>query len=275
MSYKQQNQFLDFFALHGVTHTNFAVLSSDKKMKGDARERGRAESEKSMGWAWHENARGGDVYIRPARTINDEPQAWRMVFLDDLGADAAAAVSARCGALIVCTSPGLHHAWIPTSRPLDERERAAVQRQLAGEFGGDPASISGEHFGRMPGYKNQKRGGCWVNIISESSLPPLIVGDVPLPDDETGGGSQTTARAARAASQVTGGGGVDDSESGREFGWALGRMAWALRAGCFDDEMPKIRQKLAEQAAARGKKNPAQYAEITARNAAQQIGLPI
>lgn len=271
MSYTQQDRFLDFFAQYGVTHVNFSTLSLSRDgsrhvMKGDVRPRDRSEIERCYGWAWHENQKGAGVFVRPARFIDDQPAAWPMLFLDDLDAAAAAAIAGQYRCAIVQTSPGRHQAWIVVDRALHEHKRAAAQRNLARRFGGDFGSISGEHFGRMPGYKHSKpeRGGCWINIVTESTLPPLIV--TKSSEHET----PAQARMPRA-SRVTAG--VDDSESGREFGWVLGRMAWALRSGRADDELPKIRQQIAEQAAARGKPRPGYYADVTVKNAAQQLGI--
>jgi hypothetical protein len=276
MSYEQQKRFLDFFEGLGVTHVNFAVLcplrSEDKPtMKGEDRARGRDETLKSLGWAWHENNRGGEVYIRPARWLPDgEPGRWPVVFLDDLTREAARALAREYKALVVETSPGLHHVWLAVSRALSEHERKALQTKLASKYGGDRGSISGEHFGRMPGYKNNKRGGCWVNIVDAGSGQRLYPVPAKLDEVEIPSPRGAAPRAAACASpkpslyESIGGW---SSESERDFGWAIGRLRWAKSQSCLDNEIVFVREQLTARALARGKrkteKEARRYAQLT------------
>ena len=55
--------------------------------------------------------------------------------------------------------------WLPCDRSLDEGARLQAQRGLAARFSADKGSISGEHLGRLAGFKNWKRAGCWVNRL--------------------------------------------------------------------------------------------------------------
>lgn len=263
-NWEQQKRFLDFFEKHGVTYVNLATLSQpqvgDKRiMKGDGRARDRAETEKSLGWAWHENRAGGEVYIRPARWLPSGEQAsWSLVFLDDVTPAQAEKIAAQFSAMVVETSPGRCHVWLAVSRPLPERERKALQQRLIVEQGGDPGSVSGEHFGRLPGFKNNKREGCWVNIktitIGAGRLYPVPVdleAEAPFP----------FARDKEAVSQRA----ACASESEREFGYVIGRLRWLSQSSPerLQEEAERLTDELIERARARGKRNPSQYARRT------------
>ena len=119
-------------------------------------------------WARAHNVRNADVYVRPARGYR-----WPLVFLDDVPCSAAAAVARKYGALLIHTSAaGGCHIWLRCSLPLDEDERHRAQRYLAPRLGADLGSISGEHLGRLAGFKNCKRAGVWVNVLQASELAP-------------------------------------------------------------------------------------------------------
>ncbi|WP_084684864.1 DNA-primase RepB domain-containing protein [Methylohalobius crimeensis] len=106
------------------------------------------------------SVRGADVYFRPH--ANDPAS---VIFLDDLPRKVAAAVSLKYQAWVIETSHNSCHAWILTDKPLDQHERYKEQKKIIQMGVGDPGSVSGEHFGRMPGFKSHKRR-CWVNLIS-------------------------------------------------------------------------------------------------------------
>lgn len=269
--WRQQRAFLDFFERHSVTHVNLATLGrarADGKrvMKGDARARDRAETEKSLGWAWYENQRGGaEVYVRPARWMPDGTLAsWPLIFLDDVNPDQAAKIAAQFSAMVIETSPNRCHVWLAVSRPLDEDERKALQRHLIAEHGGDGGSVSGEHFGRLAGFKNHKRGGCWVNIktIGTGLLYPVpadVDVDVEAPFARP---HSSDTRAARASPGLYS---SESSESEREFGYIIGRLRWLSRNAPerMQEEAERLKAELIERARARGKRDPQQYAERT------------
>ena len=279
-NWNQQKQFLDFFSRHGVSHVNLAALcprpGGDPLMKGQDRARDHAEAEKSLGWAWHENQRGAEVYIRPARWMpHGTPGRWPLVFLDDVSPAQVAEIG-QFSALVVETSPGRCHVWLAVSRPLDEEERKALQTKLAGQFGGDFGSISGEHFGRLPGFRNHKRGGIFANIKT-------------FPGWGTGGGrlypvgnlgnldSFDVAGAARPAAACASQHAAEPSllygpsESEREFGYVIGRLRWSRERGTLETEIELTTAQLVEQAAARGKQNPRDYAERTVAAALRRL----
>lgn len=121
-----------------------------------------ANFDKTIKYLRFQNARGWDVYTRPARGI-----MWGYVFLDDLALESAMEIVEGTGAayvLVETSSPGLHHLWLRTEK-IDEAERKKIQSAFVERGLGDPGSASGEHFGRVPGFKSWKRG-CWVNLIS-------------------------------------------------------------------------------------------------------------
>lgn len=272
-NWQQQKRFLDFFEMHGVNLVNLVTLlprDGDKPLvKGLARARERAEAEKSLGWAWHENQRGAEVYVRPARWMPDgTPASWPVVFLDDVTPAGAAEIAGEFSAAVVETSEGRCHVWLAMSRPLDEAERKALQQQLIGEHGADKGSSSGEHLGRLPGFNNHKRGGVYVNIKTISSGRLYPVGD--LDSFPSAWGSRN---GGACASQPTNADTLDmyeslggwSSESERDFGYVIGRLRWLSQhaPSQLDEEAARLTKELIERARARGKRDPRDYAERT------------
>jgi hypothetical protein len=272
MSYYQQMQMLDFFNENGVTHVNLSVLScagdgERRIMKSGGRARDRDEAEKSQKWAWRENQRGGEIYVRPARYLPDgSPSSWPMIFFDDVRLEIIEKIKKR--ALVVETSPGSFHVWIPVNRPLSEFERRNEQMRIQPLLKSDPASVSGEHFGRLSGFKNHKRGGVMVRIYKKVDGPLLVPAPAPtIPYHHPLKGG---ACALDFFSRLTGSGA---SESEREFGYLVGRLSWFKRHGIpiTTKEINKLREQLVEQATQRGKRNPGEYADRTIEAALRAI----
>lgn len=280
--WQQQKRFLDFFEKCGVTHVNLMTLlprAGEKPLvKSEARARDRAEAEKSLGWAWHENQIGAEVYVRPARWMPDgTPASWPLAFLDDVNPAQAAEIAAQFSAMVIETSPGLCHVWLAVSRKLDEAGRKAIQQQLIAAHGGDPGSVSGEHFGRLPGFKNHKRGGVFVNTKAISSGRRLYpVGDL---DSFAAAGEARQAAACASQPAVESVGmyasiGGWSSESEREFGHVIGRLRWFSQNAShqsMQEEAARLQAELAEQARARGKRDPDDYAERTVAEALARL----
>jgi len=271
-NWKQQKRFLDFFEKCGVTHVNIMTLlprfGEKPLVKSEARARDRAEAEKSLGWAWHENQLGAEVYVRPARWMPDgTPASWPLVFLDDVTPAQAAEIAAQHKAMVIETSPGLCHVWLAVSRPLDEEERKGVQQQLIAAHGGDPGSVSGEHFGRLPGFLNHKRGGVFTKLltISGGRLYPVPVGDSFAVAGEARQAGACASKPAVESLGVFESIGGWSSESEREFGHVIGRLRW-FSNNALDrvaDEAARLKAELAAQARARGKRDPDDYANRT------------
>jgi len=199
-----------------------------------------------LAWARAENAHGADIYARPARGY-----AWPLVFLDDVRPDLAIEVAASNGGLAIQTSPeGGCHLWLPTSAPLDEADRCTRQRWLAQQFGADPGSVSGEHLGRLAGFRNWKRGGCWVNVLGPPGTGQEHVTEVGTEVRPEMVSAQTRSR--------------DVSPSGQEWGWTC-RM---LEAGWSPQ---RVYESLAEKASARRGVDAERYARRTVEKATEKL----
>lgn len=202
-----------------------------------------------LGWARAENVRGADVYVRP-----DRSRAWPLVFLDDVPLPVARRVVRKYGALAIETSStGGCHLWLPTARALGEEERKAAQRWLASRVGADPASTSGEHLGRLAGFKNWKRGGTWVNVVAAHRgrpwAPPANLTAVEQPPPSA---AATTMR------------NTDTSASAREWGWVCGRLETGSSPALVYEE-------LVEAARHRRGKDAARYARHTVTRACRHV----
>lgn len=203
-----------------------------------------------LAWARAENVRGAEIYVRPARS-----HAWPLVFLDDVDIELARRITTKYASLAIRTSPQAGgHVWLQCDAALDERARGRAQSWLAKRAGADPASISGEHLGRLAGMRNWKRDGCWVNVLASSSVRPWVVPDLP----EMGG--------RRVSASGPGGesAGRDQSPSGRDWAWACQQLEAGLEAQavCVD---------LAARAARRGR-HAERYARYTVERALRHIG---
>lgn len=116
-----------------------------------------AEIEKAVDYLRAMNARGNDVYVRPAEI--DGLRCPGVVLLDDLKRDAVAQMKrdgfAPC--LVVETSRGNFQAWIRLAeRPLEKEVATEAARELAARYQADRNSADWRHFGRLAGYTNQK-----------------------------------------------------------------------------------------------------------------------
>lgn len=168
-------------------------------------------------WARAENVRHADVYIRPARGIS-----WPLVFLDDVPTVSAGAIARKYAALVIRTSPaGGCHVWLRCSTPLAEDARCHAQRWLASRIGADKGSISGEHLGRLAGFRNWKRDGVWVNVVVASEQPSPWDPGAALIDDPIDV-SPSDVGSVRSATSI------DASPSGKEWGWVCGMLEAGL-----------------------------------------------
>lgn len=116
------------------------------------REWSRADLEQAVPWLKRMNAKGNDVYIRPAGEHG-------LVLVDDLTADKISSM-AKDGfpsAATIETSPGNYQAWVKLSdKPLSADVRRIAAQGLARQYGGDPNSADSRHYGRLAGFTNQK-----------------------------------------------------------------------------------------------------------------------
>jgi hypothetical protein len=204
-------------------------------------------------WARGLNLCQAEVYIRPARGY-----AWPLVFLDDVPTPLARRVARKYDAMVVQTSPaGGCHIWLGCLQPLEEQARCKAQRWLARHLAADPGSVSGEHLGRLAGFKNWKRGGTWVNVLDDSRhrrlWDPTAVPSISRHD-------KIPADASRQVLRHT-----DTSPSGREWGWVCG----LLEAGSPPQE---VYERLLDAARKRRGHDAERYARRTLRSALQRAG---
>lgn len=259
---EQTDRMLRWFQGAGVTLHDVAVRRRDGTFLSEHSCGLEPRSlERCLAWARFENTAGADVYIRPAPGHD-----WPVVFLDDVSARCARAVASRYGSLVVRTSAveeGGCHLWLRVSAALDEARRKQVQRWLARRAGADPASTSGEHWGRLAGMRNHKRGGVWVNVVGSSRRPPWEPARVAA--------RLTTELSRRAAPdrhctvrQRASEGTTGRDESVAEFAWCCHQLS----RGAPPDW---IEAALTERAQGRGKRNPEQYARRTVRAALDRL----
>ena len=199
----------------GVSRADLAVRRSDGAMLWH---RDVLLDDLPLPWARAENTRRGEVFIRPARGY-----PWPLVFLDDVAEEIASRTARKYDALVVKTSEeGGCQVWLACSCNLDELSRHQAQRWLASRAGADLASTSGEHLGRLAGFKNWKRGGTWVNVVEASHRRRRWVpraGDAgPLL------GVEPTPESPRDQTSCS----TDTSPSGVEWGWVCGMLEAGL-----------------------------------------------
>jgi hypothetical protein len=199
---------LTWWAHIGVDHADLAVRRATGIMLW---QRSVALPALPLAWARAENAQRADIYIRPARG-----HAWPLLFVDDVRVDRARRAAPDVDRLIVETSSaGGCHVWLRCDRALDEPDRRRAQRHWVMALDGDPGSVSGEHLGRLAGFKNWKRGGCWVNVIGSA----LGLGAWHAID-----ALSTPGPRARPARRRRERGDADTSPSGRDWAWVCTRL---------------------------------------------------
>lgn len=251
---EQTERMLAWWHDAGIDHADLAVARAGGAMVWH---RHVPLADLPLSWARAENVRRGEVYIRPARGCR-----WPLLFLDDVSLRMTHRVIRSYSALAVQTSQeGGCHVWVRSQQLLDEAQRAEAQRWLVARTGADPASVSGEHLGRLAGFKNWKRGGPWVNVIALSppQLPawdaaPALGALRPLPAP-TLHQSPTHSTAAAAPAQ-----GRDASPSGREWAWTC----CMLESGIHPDQ---ILVALVQHATPRRGSDASRYARLTLRRA--------
>ncbi|MFC1333156.1 MAG: hypothetical protein G8D91_00390 [gamma proteobacterium symbiont of Clathrolucina costata] len=218
-AYNTESQ-LDWFKDQGITHLDFAARREngafiDHNTKAVSLT-GTDRLQRTLQWLKAENCRNADIYCRPSRGSK-----WAYLFLDDLSDHRA--ITDQYRSMAIHTSPeGGYQLWIATTTPLNEDERRAAQEPLIAQYGADPGSKSGEHWGRLAGFKNHKRGGNWVNFTTQSNHPPLDSKTLsPLfpQGTKTRNGGQVVVHSPTRPGRTAGG--VDDSESGKEYGWII------------------------------------------------------
>jgi len=246
---------LAWFEASQVHQVDVAVRRAAETMLWHA---GLALDDLPVSWLAAENVRRSDVYIRPARD-----RAWPVLFLDDVAVRLALTIIHHYSALVVRTSvAGGCHVWLASCQPLDEPARRIAQSWLAAKVLADPASISGEHLGRLAGFKNWKRGGEWVNVLAAVTSKPLWSPPPELlREANSSTGSKSHHRVGSRARPHTA---PDATESGREWGW----VCRAIEAG-HDPE--SIYQRLVSRARPRRGADAERYARRTIEEALRRL----
>ena len=249
-----QRNFLELLYRFGIDRLDFGVRRQDGTfIQRDLQSLDPQGIKKALPFLRAENVRRSDVYFRPA-----QQESWPVIFLDDLTKQETRGIARKYQSWIIETSPELHHVWVRTDRPLSREERYLEQSRIVSLGIGDPGSVSGEHYGRFPGFRNWKRQGTWVNLIS---APDAKLSRLPTSASSPPRGG----RRGSSGRPFTGVGGNDASESGREWGWVCG----SVEHGRDPDE---IRRKLETRAHDRGKNDPEGYARRTVAKALSFTG---
>lgn len=182
------------------------------------REWSRAEVEQSAAWLKRMNAKGNDVYIRPAGEHG-------LVLIDDLTADKISRM-AKDGfpsAATIETSPGNYQAWVKLSdKPISAEARSIAARSLAKHYGGDLNSADSKHYGRLAGFTNQKpkhaREGRQPYVLAHecpgkaSTAAPALMERIGLELDKAGAQKERQRRLEALQAAKPGYGGYDPAK---------------------------------------------------------------
>ena len=109
---------------------------------------------KSVSWLKRENAKGADIYIRPAGENNQG-----LVLVDDVSQGQIQNMKQQGHepALVVETSPQNHQAWVRiSSEPLAPEHATVISKVLAKTHQADENSADWRHYGRLAGFTNRK-----------------------------------------------------------------------------------------------------------------------
>lgn len=213
---------LAFYAWCGITHIDLACRYPSGAWKNYYQRPLHPDSLTDLRAA--NCRRGADIYIRPART-----QRSPLLFLDDLPlARIITLLAHHPGMAIRTSSAGGCHLWLRLTKGVDIPTRARLQRRYAHRHHADLASTSGDHYGRLAGTKNHKRGGTWITCLADKRNGTAIDPEperAPLPTrtppthhrmHTAHPGSQTPSTTTSAHQPPIG---PDTSPSGREWAW--------------------------------------------------------
>lgn len=112
------------------------------------------EALKNIPWLKRENAKGADIYVRPAGENNAG-----IVLVDDLTQAKIKDMKSRGmnPASVVETSPQNFQAWVRISKhEIAPNEATYSSKMLAQQFDADLNSADWKHYGRLAGFTNRK-----------------------------------------------------------------------------------------------------------------------
>lgn len=233
----QQLKHIDWFSENNINSFDLGMLSRTSKGMHNKYELSRDELCETLRDARYFNAaRKKDVFIRPHKNTS-----WKMIFADDVEIKTATSFANQYSCLLVHTSrEGGCQLWVPTDQLLSQQDRYSWQKSIINVLNADPGSVSGEHYGRLAGFKNHKRNGQWCNLYGSGN--------------GTFWNPESTFIFKENKQEVYGS--KDDSESAKEFGFAC----HSLRHGVSDVD---IVNNITQRASLRGKKNVATYVRRT------------
>ncbi|MCP3967033.1 MAG: relaxase/mobilization nuclease domain-containing protein [Lentisphaerae bacterium] len=111
--------------------------------------------ENSVAWLKRMNAKGSDIYIRPAKN-----ETHGLVLVDDVDGIKLEEMKANGhnACCIVETSPENHQAWVKLSsqKGLSDAQRTDIAKNLAQIYDADRNSADHRHYGRLAGFTNRK-----------------------------------------------------------------------------------------------------------------------
>jgi len=116
------------------------------------REGSAAEVVQLLPWLKRMNARGNDIYIRPAGEHG-------LVLVDDLKPEKLTQMKTEGWkpAATIETSPDNYQAWVKLSdSPVSAEVRHLIAQWLAKRYEGDRNSADSRHYGRLAGFTNRK-----------------------------------------------------------------------------------------------------------------------
>jgi len=180
------------------------------------------ELEARVGWLRAMNARGADIFVRPADDRG-------LVLIDDLKREALGRMAADGlpPAVVTETSPGNHQAWVRlTEGPVTRAVGTEAARELAGRYGGDPRSADAGHYGRLAGFTNRKEAHTRADgrqpyvLLQEARGGCASAGEATL--GQAGARVAIREGVAKATREVealsrTGGGGVSSDALEKEY----------------------------------------------------------
>jgi hypothetical protein len=139
----------------------------------------KSETLQAIPWLKRENAKGADVYVRPAGQTNAG-----LILVDDLNRGQLTRMKAEGlnPASVTETSPDNFQAWVRVhEKRLDPALATEVAAMLATEYEGDPNSADWRHFGRLAGLTNTKprhkdTNGRSPYVLAHDSVGKLALG---------------------------------------------------------------------------------------------------
>lgn len=224
------------------------------------------DSESILKWLSYENANNqANILIRPCPS---NPHPW--LFFDDLPFSVANSLSEKYQCAILETSFKNYQARLLSNCNLSAIDRYNAQRQIVKLLHGnaDLGSVAGDKFGRLPGFKNRKKGkNFWTFLaaIPDKTLPKFDPQPYLSPSPPYRGGCVSMVNKNQTKTNT------EYDQSAIDFGFVFNRLRYFKKAG-FDylAESKKLEFKLIESSKLR-KSNPEDYAKRTIKKAMELI----